>query len=302
MISILYGGKMKVKFRALPLLVAGAVIFLAAPMLVNAQTNRAFIATTGSSSNTATLCQKTAPCRLWSDGLSVINDGGEVVALDDGGFGANVSVTKSAVLSGYGGRYAGFLVGAGTSGFVINAPGKRVVIREIQFTGVGGSSTSNGITVTAGGVVIDHCNFQFLGNGLNATGSGSTPSTWTRVDIYNSNFNYNINGILATGPGTEQIGAVNSPATAQLMVRVNGGNINQNTVGVKMGGRGYDANSIDLSNVFFFSQGGGPATNVAGNGTNYQCTDPNSANNNPCNAGPVTYNSQSGPGSNSPPM
>jgi hypothetical protein len=140
--------------------------------MVRAQVNRSFVSTNGSSANVATNCQKPAPCRFWNEGLAVTNAGGEIVALDSGGFGS-ATVTKSIVLIGHAVE-AGFLVPSGTSGVTVNAPGSIVILRELEFTGNGGSTNTIGLNVITGTVVVDRCKFRFLSSALLASGSKIT--------------------------------------------------------------------------------------------------------------------------------
>lgn len=83
-------------------------------------------------------CSRTAPCKTFAGAISKTENGGEISVLDSGGFGA-VTVTKSVTIDG-----AGVLAGvlnSGTNGFIINAPGDDVVLRNVSIqsaeTGVG---------------------------------------------------------------------------------------------------------------------------------------------------------------------
>src|SRR5437588_13045380 len=64
-------------------------------------------------------CSRTAPCKTWAGAISKTAPGGEIDALDPGGFGG-VTITKSITLDGGGGQVASTLV-TGVSGIVINA-------------------------------------------------------------------------------------------------------------------------------------------------------------------------------------
>lgn len=61
-------------------------------------------ASAGSDTNAATGCTATAPCRFFQPAMSVVDNNGEVIALDSGGYGAGnadtvVSVTDSTITS-----------------------------------------------------------------------------------------------------------------------------------------------------------------------------------------------------------
>src|ERR1700752_614784 len=63
-------------------------------------------------------CSRPAPCKTFAGAISKTAAGGEINALDPGGFGA-VTITKSMTIDGSGGSMAGVLV-SGTNGIVIN--------------------------------------------------------------------------------------------------------------------------------------------------------------------------------------
>src|ERR1700751_4391182 len=80
-------------------------------------------------------CSRTAPCKTWAGAISKTANGGEIDALDPGGFGA-LPTTKSSTLAGGGGQVASVLV-AGTNGIVIAAGATDVIIlKNIRFQGL----------------------------------------------------------------------------------------------------------------------------------------------------------------------
>jgi hypothetical protein len=180
--------------------------------LAGAQVSRSFISTSGSSANTATNCQKTAPCRLWSDGLAVTNAGGEIVALDAGGFG-NPVVAKSIALIGYDAQ-VGFIAQAGSSGVTINAPGSTVILQQLNFTSSGAGAT--GVSVIAGTAVIQNCNFRFLDTAL-AVSAGTAYVTHSDIHA-NGNAIVVSNGGQAISHGNNAVAGntVNQPFTAVI--------------------------------------------------------------------------------------
>src|SRR5207237_3458529 len=91
-------------------------------------------------------CSRTAPCKTFAGAISKTATGGEIDALDPGGFGG-VTITKSITLDG-GGFIAGVLV-SGTNGIVVNAAAMdRVVLRNLDVNGLGNGL--NGIRFLAG--------------------------------------------------------------------------------------------------------------------------------------------------------
>lgn len=122
-------------------------LVLAATMVVaattaHAQATRTWVSGVGDDANP---CSRTAPCKTWAGAISKTAAGGEIDALDPGGFGA-VTITKSITIDGTPGpNTAGVLV-AGTNGIVINAgAGDTVTLRGLTIDGLGPLSASPGV-------------------------------------------------------------------------------------------------------------------------------------------------------------
>src|SRR5437667_12820753 len=103
-----------------------ALGLICVPMLganpAHAQAFRTWVSGVGDDANP---CSRTAPCQTFAGAISKTAAGGEIDALDPGGFGA-VTITKSIIIDG-GNMLAGVLV-SGTNGIVVNAaPTARVV-------------------------------------------------------------------------------------------------------------------------------------------------------------------------------
>src|SRR4051812_22620659 len=82
-------------------------------------------------------CSRTAPCKTFAGAISKTAAGGEIDALDPGGFGA-VTITKGMTLDG--GQGSGFasILAAGTSGIIINAGASDVItLRNLSLNGAG---------------------------------------------------------------------------------------------------------------------------------------------------------------------
>jgi len=121
-----------------------------------AQATRTWVSGVG---NDADPCSRTAPCKTFAGAISKTAAGGEINALDPGGFGA-VTITKSITIDGGGGQVASTLV-AGTNGIVINAGATdTVTLRNIRINGVVGTPSPglNGVRFLAGAALhIEHC-------------------------------------------------------------------------------------------------------------------------------------------------
>src|SRR5580693_2429120 len=116
-----------------------AGIFLAAATQLAAQATRTWVSGVGDDANP---CSRTAPCKTFAGAISKTATGGEINVLDPGGFGA-LTITKSITVSATG-VTAGVLV-SGTNGFVIVAPGAQVILKGLDFDGLG--TGLNGVRV-----------------------------------------------------------------------------------------------------------------------------------------------------------
>src|SRR5260221_9658596 len=117
-------------------------------------------------------CSRAAPCKTFAGGNSKTAPGGEIDALDPGGFGA-VTITKAITIDGGGGQVASGLV-SGTNGIVVvaNASTDIVILRNLRINGIG--TGINGIQMnSAKGLIIQHCDILgFNNNGINITSAG----------------------------------------------------------------------------------------------------------------------------------
>src|SRR3989442_952179 len=129
-------------------LLACLAIVLLGPTLLSAQASRTWVSGVGDDANP---CSRTAPCKTWAGAISKTAAGGEIDALDPGGFGA-VTITKAITLDGGGGQVASVLV-AGTNGIVVQAGANDVVtIRNLRLNGINGTGNGglNGIQFNSG--------------------------------------------------------------------------------------------------------------------------------------------------------
>src|ERR1700758_1575195 len=121
--------------RTIPLSLTLAASLLALLLKVApayAQASRTWVSGVGDDANP---CSRTAPCKTFAGAISKTAAGGEIDALDPGGFGA-LTITKSITLDGGGGQVASVLV-AGTNGIVVAAASNDVVIlRNLRLDGL----------------------------------------------------------------------------------------------------------------------------------------------------------------------
>src|SRR5262249_32995992 len=181
---------MKLKSLILSLTAVGAMampLLYAAP--AQAQASRTWVSGVGDDVNP---CSRTAPCKTWAGAISKTANGGEIDALDPGGFGA-VTITKSITLDGGGGQVASILV-AGTNGINVSATATDVIIiKNIRFQGLLGNGSNaanagvNGIQInTPAMVVVENCEiYGFAQNGINDVRSGGGKLNVRNTTIYN---------------------------------------------------------------------------------------------------------------------
>jgi hypothetical protein len=137
----------------------------------SAQATRTWVSGVGDDANP---CSRTAPCKTFAGAISKTAAGGEIDALDPGGFGA-LTITKSITLDGGGGQVASILV-AGTNGINVSAGATDVVIlRNLRFQGLLGNGSNSGnagidaIKFNSGAkLIVDHCDIiGFNHDGIN---------------------------------------------------------------------------------------------------------------------------------------
>jgi hypothetical protein len=186
-------------FPLIAVIVAG---FAIAVQPASAQATRTWVSGVG---NDANPCSRTAPCKTFAGAISKTAAGGEINALDPGGYGA-VTITKSITIDGGGGQVASVLA-AGTNGITINAPaGSTVTLRNLRINGVGLTPTPglNGVQFLAGlALHIENCAiFGFSQSGININ-----VNTTSAVQVYITDtlVATSLNGINARNAGTGKV-------------------------------------------------------------------------------------------------
>jgi hypothetical protein len=170
-----------------------ATTFLALPTgSAQAQATRTWVSGVGDDANP---CSRTAPCKTFAGAISKTADGGEISVLDPGGFGC-VTVTKAITIDGQG--QLASIVNAGCSGVIVNAAGKKVVIRNISIMG-GGTAPVGGIHginyLSAAEVVVENVTIeQQANNGINM----SLTATGGKLFVNNVTIHNVATGISAT--------------------------------------------------------------------------------------------------------
>lgn len=162
------------------------LLLLVLPAAASAQATRTWVSHNGDDVNP---CSVSAPCKTWAGAISKTAAGGEMDALDPGGYGA-LTITKSITVNG---NVGGSTLNSGVNGFVVNMSAnpddvpRRVVIRNLDINGGGTTPGVNGIRILDANSV--HLEDVFIenqsGNGIDiAPGAGQDISvSLTRVSV-----------------------------------------------------------------------------------------------------------------------
>jgi hypothetical protein len=210
--------------RLLRFATAAAVLAVFVPS-ARAQATRTWVSGGGDDANP---CSRTSPCKTFAGAISKTAPGGEIDALDPGGFGA-VTITKSLTIDGGGGQVASVLV-AGTNGIVVSAGANdTVTLRNLRLNGVAGSSSPglNGVRFLSGTALhIENCTiFGFSQNGIDIEVNAALP---IRVFVTDTAVSNSGGGLIARNAGV-----------ANLLVSIHRTTLTQNSgFGLKVDGSG----------------------------------------------------------------
>jgi hypothetical protein len=198
-----------------PFVLLGTLLVLLAGTVPGfAQATRTWVSGVGDDVNP---CSRTAPCKTFAGAISKALAGGEIDALDPGGFGA-VTITKAITIDGGGGQVASVLV-SGTNGIVVAAGvNDAVTLRNIRLNGIG--SGINGVRFLSGAtLVVENCEIF----GFTAAGIAIAPNAGGRFFISGSTLTNNLNGIILDGTGGGSAAPIKLSVT-QTRIANNSGN------------------------------------------------------------------------------
>jgi len=152
----------------------------AAPAAPATTIQRTFVSTGG---NDANACTRAEPCRNFAAAIANTTAGGEVVALDSGGYGA-FSIDKAITIAGAPGAHVAVTVFSGTGITVNVGANDTVVLRNLYVTGLGGLT---GIFFQGGGrLFVESVVASGLSNrGLEATAPNA--ELFVRDSVFRSN-------------------------------------------------------------------------------------------------------------------
>jgi hypothetical protein len=248
---------MKIILRSL--FVAALVAFFATGVF--AQATRTWVSGVGDDVNP---CSRTAPCKTWAGAISKTAEGGEIDALDPGGFGT-ITITKAITLDGTHGAGFGSILNSGTNGVNVNVqptaalhPNDAVVIlRSLSIQGASQAPNGNGINginfIRGQRLFVYDCHIQNqTTNGINMN-----VNLTSTVFVHDSDFTNVNTAINMTSTVGGQVALLEA---SHIVVQ---GNVN----GVVLG-----SNSVGTITDSFFARNIGGNSMQAGNGSTLNVT------------------------------
>ncbi|NJL29525.1 MAG: right-handed parallel beta-helix repeat-containing protein [Thermoanaerobaculia bacterium] len=182
-----------------------------------AQASRTWVSGVGDDANP---CSRTAPCKTFAGAISKTAAGGEINAIDPGGYGA-VTITKSITIDG-GGTFASILA-SGTNGIVVNAAaGDVVTLRNLSINGNG--TGLNGIRFLSGAALhVENVSiFRFAQKGIDFE-----PTSTSRLFVRDSEISENNNA--ANGGAI----FIKSAAAAVVLSSIEDTRLDRNAFGIR---------------------------------------------------------------------
>lgn len=173
-------------------------LFICCAASANAQVQRTFVsAQRGDDANTVNNCSVGNPCRSFNSAISVVTAGGEVVALDSGGYGV-FTASKAVSVTGPTGVYVAITAFSGNAITVNAGASDTVVLRGLTIKGLG---ATHGINYASGGALhVENCVISDFGNGSGIEASTAANGLLYVKDTFSRG---NYHGIrVATASGT----------------------------------------------------------------------------------------------------
>lgn len=207
---------------------------------------RTFVSTDGFDSNAASLCPRNAPCRNFSAAIGVTSPGGEVVAINTGGYGP-VIVNQPVTIIGQPGEHVAIAPVSGTA--ISVTAGGNVIIRNLYLNSQGALTGINGTSASVV-LTVENCVINGFETGLRI-GSGELHAD--RVTT--------MNGALVNGPApVAGIVVAGGRATVTNSKSMN----NYSGMWVASSGRMTVVDSVVSSNDYGFTVTGGEMTVARG--------------------------------------
>jgi hypothetical protein len=238
-----------------------SALFFAVASL-HAQASRTWVSGVGDDANP---CSRTAPCKTFAGAISKTAEGGEIDALDPGGFGT-VTITKAITIDGGTGSGWASSLASGVSGMNVNVTGGThvndavVIVRNVSFNGISQTPSAAGVSginyIKAAQLSVENCVFENFGTGGITENLAST-GTLRVDDCYFDNVNTGITVTTSSGFAPAQIdhcrfnalaGGVNTTSNAFVTIS------NCNFAATSGGNGGVRANTgcqVNVTNSMF---------------------------------------------------
>ncbi len=239
-----------------------ALCFCAMTSAAQAQATRTWVSGLGDDANP---CSRTAPCKTFPGAYSRTAAGGEIDAIDPGGFGT-IFISKAITIDGGGGQVASILA-SNTYGVTVAAGATdRIILRNLRINGVNQYAFpgTNGIVFTSGAeLTVENCYITDMGT----NGIIMQPNVRATLNIYDTDIENAVNdGILfstaASGGGVARANLRNVKITGSGN---NGIEIGQNS-------RVAISSSMMSGNGITVSTGDGIVANAGNTGVDVQDT------------------------------
>jgi Right handed beta helix region len=178
--------------------ILAVILLISSVDIAKGQATRTWVSGVGDDANP---CSRTAPCKTFAGAISKTAAGGEINAIDPGGYGA-VNITKSITIDG-GGTFASILASF-VSGIIVNAGASDVVtIRNVSIDGA--NTGIHGIRFFgAGALHVENCQiFGFTGVGIDAE-----PANASQLFVLDTVVRNNDGGGIYIKPGTYMGGSL----------------------------------------------------------------------------------------------
>lgn len=216
---------------------------------------RVYVSGLGSDTNSSLNCQRANPCRTLAIAYTVVQAGGEIIALDPADYGP-ITIAEQLSLLGVQGAEIG--VATGATGITINASGAaRIIIRNFIISGAGAANTK-GIALNEGELALFNSTLKNLSIGLDVTNA--------KADLVDTDVIANTTGITTTGTGVDTNAF---PMTGPTQVRLAWGSAIGNTTAYVMNnpGTGTGGNKVTILEFLTSNTSAAFSTDMTGNAT-----------------------------------
>ena len=199
--------------------VLACAFFIAAiSSAAQAQATRTWVSGVGDDVNP---CSRTAPCKTFAGAISKTAAGGEIDALDPGGYGA-VTITKAITIDG--GYTLASILASGTTGVIVNisaaaTDGRRVTLRRLSINGTGTTFGLHGVRVLAAREVhVENCYIaNFSTTGIKAD---ELAEAGTLLRVVDTNINNTVVGITASTTTSFMLGVIDRVHISRMQVGI----------------------------------------------------------------------------------